>query len=71
MNLENKIITVSFMSVTGYPAETVAKVVITEEIMSGVYKTLDTYDLKFEQVYQSPDDPALLAAINEKLAELP
>lgn len=71
MDLTNKIVTIVFCSVNGYPAETNAKVAITQEIVPGVYKTIDTYDLKFEQVYQGLEDPALLAAINEKLAELP
>lgn len=71
MDLTNKIITVSFMSVSAYPVETTVKVVISQEIMPLVFKTLDTYDLKFEAQYQSPSDPALLAAINEKLLELP
>jgi len=59
------------MSVNGYPEETNAKVVITQEVAPGVYKTIDTYDFKFEQIYQNPEDPALLAAINEKLLTLP
>jgi hypothetical protein len=71
MDLTNKIVTISFMSVNGYPAETNTKVAVTEEVAQGVFKTLDTYDIKFEQIYQGPEDPALLAAINEKLLALP
>ena len=71
MDLTNKTITVSFMSVNSFPAETTVKVVISQEIVEGVFKTLDTYDLKFPQIFSSPDDAALLAAINEKLTSLP
>ena len=71
MDLTNKIITIAFMSVTSYPAETTVKVNISQRIAEGVFKQLDTYDLRFEKVYMSTDDPQLLADINEKLVLLP
>lgn len=71
MDLTNKVVTIAFMSVSGYPAETNVKVVVSQEVATEVFKTIDTYDIKFEQVYQGPDDPALLAAINDKLLALP
>jgi hypothetical protein len=71
MNLTNKIITISYMSVITYPEETTVKVVLSQEILPGVFKTLDTFDLKFEAVYQNTSDPALLAAINDKLSQIP
>ena len=71
MDLTNKIVTIAFMSVTSYPAETTVKVNISQQIAEGVFKQLDTYDLRFEKVYMSTDDPQLLADINEKLALLP
>lgn len=71
MNLTNKTITILYMSITTFPAETTVKVDVGQEIMPGIFKTLATYDLKFEQVFQNTADPALLIAINEKLALIP
>lgn len=71
MDLSNKIITIAYMSVNSLPNETIVRVNITQEIAEGVFKTLDTYELKFDKIYQTPNDPALLSAINEKLTALP
>jgi hypothetical protein len=71
MDLTNKIVTIVFMSSNSLPSETTVKIAITQEIADGVFKQLDTYDLKFDKIYQSTNDPALLSAINEKLASLP
>ncbi len=71
MDLSNKIVTIAFMSVNSVPNETVVKINITQEVAEGVFKQLDTYDLKFDKIYQSTSDPALLSAINEKLTTLP
>lgn len=71
MDLTNKIITILSMSIVTFPPETTVKVEITQEILPGIFKALATYDLKFEQVYQNTSDPALLVAINEKLALIP
>ena len=59
------------MSSNSVPNETIVKIAITQEVADGVFKQLDTYDLKFDKIYQSTNDPALLSAINEKLATLP
>ena len=59
------------MSVNSVPNETVVRVNITQEIAEGVFKQLDSYELKFDKLYQSPSDTALLSAVNEKLAALP
>ncbi len=71
MDLSNKIVTIAYMSVNSLPNETIVRVNITQEIAEGVFKTLDTYELKFDKIYQTPNDPALLSAINEKLTALP
>lgn len=71
MDLTNKTITITYMSVTTFPEETTVKVVVSKEILPGVFKTLDTYDLSFERIYQNTSDPALLVAIREKLTEIP
>ena len=71
MDLTNKIITIVYMSVNSVPNETVVRVNITQEIAEGVFKQLDSYELKFDKIYQSPSDPALLSAVNEKLSTLP
>lgn len=70
MDLSNKILTVTQIGVTTFPEETAAKVTITQEVVPGVFKTLDTYDLKFPAIYSGPTDPALLAAINDTLTAL-
>jgi len=59
------------MSVNSYPPETTVKVNISQEIAEGIFKQLDTYDLKIDKIYMSTDDPALLADINEKLSSIP
>ncbi len=59
------------MSVTTFPEQTLVKVVISKEILPGVFKTLDTYDLSFDKIYQNTSDPALLVDIKEKLTEIP
>lgn len=71
MDLSNKIVTIAYMSVNSLPAETVVRVNITQEIAEGIYKQLDTYELKLDKIYHSPSDPALLSAVNEKLTALP
>jgi hypothetical protein len=71
MDLSNKVITISYMSVNSFPAETTVKVNITQEVMPGIFKQLDTYDLIIEKSYMATDDPQLLADINEKLSALP
>jgi hypothetical protein len=71
MDLTNKIVTVAYMSVNSFPAETTVKVNISQQIAEGVFKQVDSYDLKIEKVYMAADDPALLADINEKLVALP
>jgi hypothetical protein len=71
MDLSNKIVTVAYMSTNSMPSETTVRVNITQEVAEGVFKQLDTYELKFDTLYQSPSDPAMLAAVNEKLAALP
>jgi len=71
MNLENKILNITGLSVSTYPLSTTVNINISEEIFSGIFKILDSYVLTFDTMYNSTGDPALLAAINEKLAILP
>lgn len=71
MDLTNKTVTIAYMSVNSFPPETTVKINISQEIAPGIFKQLDTYDLKIEKIYMATDDPALLADINEKLASLP
>ena len=70
MDLTNKIVTIAYMSVNSIPNETIVRVNITQEIVEGVFKQLDAYELKFDKIYQNPSDPALLSAVNEKLTAL-
>lgn len=71
MDLANKIVTVVYMSTNSMPHETTVRVSISQEVAEGVFKQLDTYELKFDVLYQSPSDPEMLSAVNEKLAALP
>jgi hypothetical protein len=71
MNLENKILNITGLSVSTYPVSTTVDINISEEIGAGIFKVLNSYVLKFDTSYNSTGDPALLAAINEKLAILP
>lgn len=71
MDLTNKIVNVVALSMTTFPPTTAVKITLTQEVAEGVFKQVDSYDLKFDQGFQATDDPALLAAINEKLAALP
>jgi hypothetical protein len=71
MNLTNKILNITGLSMTTYPVSTTVELNISEELFPGVFKILNSYVLKFDTAYNSTSDPALLAAINEKLAILP
>ncbi len=71
MDLTNKIISINTLSMTTYPPSTSVKVNLIQEVASGVFKQVDSYDINLDVGFQSTDDPALLAAINEKLAALP
>jgi len=71
MNLENKIVNVVSLSVVTYPPEARVTINVSEEIMEGVFKTIGTYDMKFDILFHSASDPALLNLIYEKLAQLP
>lgn len=71
MDLSNKIITIAYMSVNSVPNETIVRVNISQEVADGVFKQLDTYELKFDKIYQTPSDPELLSMVNEKLTALP
>lgn len=71
MNLENKTINVEMMSVTSYPPETTVIVNISEEILEGVFRHIGKYSIKFDQIFHSSSDPALLQMVNEKLLLIP
>lgn len=71
MNLENKIINIEMMSVTSYPPDTTVTVSISEEILEGVFRHIGKYNIKFDQIFQSSSDPALLQMVNEKLSLIP
>jgi len=71
MDLTNKIVNINALSMTTYPPSTLVKVNLTQEVAPGIFKQVDSYDIQIDAGYQSTDDPALLAAINEKLAALP
>jgi hypothetical protein len=71
MNLTNKQIQVISLSTNMVTNITVAKISISEQVAPEINKLISQYDLTFNDLYTSPSDPALLSAINEKLALLP
>ena len=71
MNLTNKQVKIITLSVTAFPPETTAKVEIVEEVIPGVYKSTVTYNMTFDTVYTSMDEAGLLAAVHDKLLEIP
>ena len=71
MDLTNKNVTIVSMTSMSYPVETSVTVDITEEVIEGVFKHLDTFEIKFEKTYYDIADPALSNEIREKLALIP
>ncbi len=71
MNLENKNISVTALSVSTYPPESKATVAVTEEVLEGIFKTIGTFEIKIDQAYHSMSDPALLNEIHERLVLIP
>ena len=71
MDLTNKQVSINTMSVSTFPPETTVKVEVRQALTDSVYKTLGTYEIKFPMVYMGSDQAALMAAIYEKLAEIP
>lgn len=71
MDLTNKQIKIPFQSTTTYPEQTIAKVEVSEEIITGVYKVIGVYDFVFDHVYQITEQAALLSEIRQKLEQLP
>ena len=71
MNIENKQIVIDSLSVTSFPPKTVVTVIIQEEIINNIYKTIGTYTLSFERTYQNTGDPELLAEIASVLEGIP
>jgi hypothetical protein len=71
MNLQNKNVTIESLSVNSYPPESTVKVAVSEELLPGVFKNLGTYTLKFEMVFNSFNDPNLLAVVADMLEQLP
>ena len=71
MNLTNKQISVISLSTNMVTSITIAKVNVTQEISSGIFKLVDQYDLTFNDIYTITNDPLLLSAIREKLSLIP
>jgi len=71
MNLTNKQIKITAMSVSSFPPSTTATVQVSQEVVTGVSVVLGTYSINFDSAYTNLDDPALLSAIADKLALIP
>lgn len=67
MDLSNKQIKVIMTGVSHNPVRTVADVDVMTVVNNNVRQKFGSYELTFEETYQGPDDPALLAAITEQL----
>jgi hypothetical protein len=71
MDLTNKQIRISRLVAVAVPPQTSAHIDVVEEIAEGVRKTVASYELVFPEMWSNPADPLLLAAVTEKLNELP
>lgn len=71
MNLENRTVSIQFASTTVDPAKTVVKVAVSEDIMEGVKRVVGTYEIEINELHFDHSSPALMSAINEKLALIP
>lgn len=70
MDLSNKVIEVKSLAVTFFPPSSRAEVVISHEVLEGVYVVDMTLQLTFEGTFQGTKDPELSNRIYEKLAAL-
>ena len=70
MDLTGKQIKITGSSVTAYPAKTVVDVTLVASVADGVRQVIGSYEFTFEEMYNGPSDPALLADITEKLTLL-
>jgi hypothetical protein len=71
MNLTGKLVAIKSLSVNSYPGEATVEVHITQEIADDIFKNIGTYSLHFNNIFNGIGDPALLAAVNDKLALIP
>lgn len=68
MDLTNKQIRVTRMSVMSLPVQTIADVDVLEEKVPGIRTIVASFELTFEETYSGPTDPKLLLDIQTKLA---
>lgn len=71
MNLENKTVSITSLSVNTYPPESKANVTVSEAVAEGIFKTIGVFDITFDEAFPSIGDPALLNAVYEKLLLIP
>lgn len=70
MDMTNKQIKIVSTAVTSYPAKTEVSCQVLQDQGNGVRVVLGAYDMTFEEIYQGPGDPNLLAAVVERLSAL-
>lgn len=71
MNLENCNVSITYSSIIVAPPSTTIRVSVSEEVIPGVNKVKGSFELTFDQMFFNHADPALITAINEKLALVP
>jgi hypothetical protein len=70
MDMTNKQVRVIRTSTISFPKETIADVEVLQEQSAGVRSVVASFELRFEETYGGPTDPALLLAIQQKLEQV-
>jgi len=71
MDLSDKQITISMLAINSFPPQTKATVSVNKEVLEGVFQTIGSYELVFNETFGSIADPALQQAIYDKLSLIP
>lgn len=71
MDLTNKNIIIDRVGINNLEKTTMVTIKIYSVLPNGIKKLDDTYEMNIEDTFQGDQDPALMAAILEKLQELP
>lgn len=71
MDLTNKNIIIDRVGINNLEKTTMVTIKIYSVLPNGIKKLDDTYEMIIEDTFQGDQDPALMAAILEKLQELP
>lgn len=68
MELENKEVKITYLSISMQPQKTVVRVSVLTVISANVSQIDGTYEISFDRMFMTSDDPELMQLIREKLA---